>query len=81
MKASIIAIGNSQGVRIPKALLEESGLSGEVELELTKEGLLIRPTRNSRRGWEEAFKNAAEVDDLDTGTQTESAFEKREWRW
>lgn len=81
MKVSIIAIGNSQGVRIPKALLEESGLSGEVEMELTKEGILIRPAKNSRRGWEEAFMNAAEVDDMDTGTEAESAFEKREWRW
>lgn len=81
MKASIIAIGNSQGIRIPKALLEESGLSGEVELELTKEGLLIRPAKHSRRGWEEAFKNAAEVDDLESSVQTDSTFEKREWRW
>ena len=32
MKASIISIGNSKGIRIPKPLLEESGLSGTVEL-------------------------------------------------
>jgi antitoxin component of MazEF toxin-antitoxin module len=32
MKTSIITIGNSKGVRIPKPLLEESGLTGEVEL-------------------------------------------------
>jgi antitoxin component of MazEF toxin-antitoxin module len=36
MKASIITIGNSKGIRIPKPLLEESGLSGNVELKALK---------------------------------------------
>lgn len=36
MKASIITIGNSKGVRIPKPLLEESGLTGAVELKAFK---------------------------------------------
>lgn len=81
MKAAIIAIGNSQGIRIPKALLEESGLSGEVGLELTKEGILIRPAKNSRRGWEEAFRNAAEADDFDGNLEGGTSFERKEWRW
>jgi antitoxin component of MazEF toxin-antitoxin module len=36
MKASIITIGNSKGIRIPKPLLEESGLTGTVELKAHK---------------------------------------------
>jgi antitoxin MazE len=36
MKAQIIQIGNSQGVRIPKVMLEEARLAGEVELEIRK---------------------------------------------
>lgn len=36
MKTSIVTIGNSKGVRIPKPLLEESGLSGDVELKAVK---------------------------------------------
>jgi antitoxin component of MazEF toxin-antitoxin module len=36
MKASIITIGNSKGVRIPKALLDESGLTGEVDIKASK---------------------------------------------
>ncbi len=41
MKAQIIQIGNSQGIRIPKALLEETKISGEIELEVHPEGILI----------------------------------------
>ena len=40
MKAQIIQIGNSQGIRIPKMMLEETRLSAEVELEAHPEGLL-----------------------------------------
>jgi len=36
MKTNIVSIGNSQGVRIPKPILEESGLSGSVELKAKK---------------------------------------------
>ena len=36
METSIITIGNSKGIRIPKPLLEESGLSGKVRLKATK---------------------------------------------
>jgi antitoxin MazE len=32
MKTRIVAIGNSQGIRIPKPLLEQTGLFGEVEI-------------------------------------------------
>lgn len=39
MRALIITIGNSKGIRIPKPLLEESGLAGEVELKVVKGGI------------------------------------------
>jgi len=44
MKASIIDIGNSKGVRIPKPLLEESGLKGSVELKAKKGEIKIVPS-------------------------------------
>jgi antitoxin MazE len=45
MKAAIINIGNSKGVRIPKPLLEESGLIDNVEIKLVKDGLKITPVK------------------------------------
>jgi antitoxin MazE len=36
MNTSIITIGNSKGVRIPKPLLKESGLTGEVDIRASK---------------------------------------------
>ncbi len=82
MKSQIIQIGNSQGIRLPKTLLEDSGITGEVELELHADGILIRNAQVPRAGWDEAFKNMAENEGdelLDGDPATE--FEKKEWRW
>jgi antitoxin MazE len=48
MKTSIVAIGNSQGIRIPKILLGQTKLSGEVEL--SGESIIIKPARKPREG-------------------------------
>ena len=48
METSIITIGNSKGIRIPKPLLEESGLSGKVRLKATKRRIsvvIIKPEK------------------------------------
>lgn len=49
MKASIITIGNSKGIRIPKPLLEESGLSGNVELKAVKGEIKIIAVKPKRK--------------------------------
>jgi antitoxin MazE len=43
MKASIITIGNSKGIRIPKPLLEESGLNETVEIKAKRGEIRITP--------------------------------------
>lgn len=82
MKAQIIQIGNSQGIRIPKMMLEETKLAGEVELEVRPDGLLIRSVQKPRGNWDAAFKALAETDDdqmLDASPATR--FEAKEWQW
>ena len=60
MRAQIVQIGNSQGIRLPKALLEQTGLSGEVELKARDNEIVIRPLRKPREGWDEAFRAMAQ---------------------
>lgn len=82
MKTQIIQIGNSQGVRIPKVLLEESKISGDVDLELHEDGILIRNTQKPRKNWDTVFKKLAENgDDDSTVFDASSRFEKKEWQW
>jgi len=88
MITRIVKIGNSQGIRIPKALLEESGLTGEVDLQVKKGTLVIKPagkpvkTRKVREGWEESAKAMAAAGDdklLDDVVLTNLDDEVWEW--
>jgi antitoxin MazE len=81
MKAQIIQIGNSQGIRIPKVLLEQTGISGEVELETSPDGILIRNIKKPRGDWDAIFKKLAETDDDVNVNDVRSDFEKKEWQW
>jgi antitoxin MazE len=84
VKTRIVPIGNSQGVRIPKPLLEQTGLSGEVEISAEGEALVIRPANVPRAGWAEAFrKMAGRGDDalLDDAAPGLSRWDADEWEW
>lgn len=81
MKAQIIQIGNSQGIRIPKAVLEETKISGEVELEVTSDGILIRNIKKPRGDWDSIFKSLSDVDDDLSARETYTDFAKKEWQW
>ncbi len=60
--AEIVRIGNSHGVRIPKAIREQVGLTGTVTLTVTDDALVIRAKRKPREGWAEAFAQALKED-------------------
>ena len=47
MKAQIVRIGNSRGVRLPKAVIEQAGLTEEVELEVRGNTVVIAATRRA----------------------------------
>ncbi|MGV8056442.1 MAG: AbrB/MazE/SpoVT family DNA-binding domain-containing protein [Smithellaceae bacterium] len=56
----LVPIGNSQGVRIPKVLLQKYGLSNSLVLEETEQGILLRKKREDKLSWEDTFKAMAE---------------------
>lgn len=55
-------IGNSQGIRIPKALIKEAHLENvEIDLEVVENGLLLKPIKkNIRENWKENIKQVLE---------------------
>jgi antitoxin MazE len=59
VKARIIQIGNSRGIRIPKTLLEQAHLTEEVQIEARANEIVIRSSRRPREGWDEAFREMA----------------------
>jgi len=82
MKTKIVRIGNSRGVRIPKPLLDEAGLEGDVELRVVDSGIIIENIGAPRAGWAKAavqLHERAEDQLLDEPVPTQ--FDETEWTW
>jgi antitoxin MazE len=62
MKASLIRIGNSQGVRLPRAMIAQAGLGSMIEIEVADGAIVIRPATVVREGWAEDAKACAHRD-------------------
>jgi antitoxin MazE len=62
----LVPIGNSKGVRIPKALLQKYGFNNSLLLEETDRGLLLRKKDDHKLSWEDTYKTMAnEKEDWD----------------
>jgi antitoxin MazE len=84
MRASIVRIGNSQGIRIPKVVLEQTRLHGEVDLEVKDEKIIISRVKKPRQDWDRQFKLMAERGDdklIDSEVVSLTSFDEEEWEW
>ena len=82
MQTPVISIGNSKGLRIPKAILKQCGIQDMVDLQVTNKGLIISPAKRPRTGWEEAIK----LDPPDCRKFVDwqapgNSFDAEEWTW
>ncbi len=81
MKASIIQIGNSQGLRIPKPILKQCGFDDEVELEVQGNKLIIKPHATARNNWEKEFEAMARNGDDKVLGFASTQWDEEEWEW
>lgn len=81
-KTRIVQIGNSRGIRVPRALLEQAELGEEVELQAQPGRLIVRAAHRPRTGWAEAaraMRGRGQDRLLDAPTMTR--FDQDEWTW
>jgi antitoxin MazE len=82
IKGRIIKVGNSQGLEIPKLLLEQSGIQENFEIEVRDNQLIITAASCSRVGWVEAFTEmASNQDDVLLDDVTTTSWDETEWEW
>ena len=83
MRARVIKIGNSQGLRIPKPILDQTGILDDVEIEVEKNQIIIRPVKNVREGWDAAFKMMRETGDDESiiDEYISHSWDEEEWQW
>ncbi len=82
MKAELVRIGNSRGLRIPKPVIEQCGFGETVELRIENDRLIISPERQPRQGWDEAFRAAGSAaNDSLLLPEFSNTFDREEWQW
>jgi antitoxin MazE len=97
MKTKLVRIGNSRGVRLPKAVIEQAGLrDNNIELVVRDGEVVLRSpprrqgrTKDPRAGWEEQFKkaitkygNELTAEDRDwLDAPLDAEFDEKEWTW
>ena len=59
VELKVVQIGNSRGVRLPKAVLDRYEIKDALVLEAREEGLLLRGKKDKRMTWEETFRDMA----------------------
>ena len=77
METKIVAIGNSQGVRLPKHILDQCHLSLNQPIKVDVEGgrLVISPAKKPREGWELMLDGAENEPDLLAGMPLGEAWD------
>ncbi|SDF54478.1 AbrB/MazE/SpoVT family DNA-binding domain-containing protein [Sporomusa acidovorans] len=63
MKADVIKIGNSKGIRLPASILKQCGIDKKVEIEIRHNNIILRPVKQPREGWSAAFKEMSKRGD------------------
>lgn len=79
MKARLVRIGNSRGIRLAKPVLEQAGLDDEVEIRVEQGAVIITAAVSPRAGWAEAAARYGPALLLDAPSSTR--FEDEDWAW
>ena len=80
-----MSIANSKGMRLPRAIIEQAGLTEDIDLEVKGDCLVVQPIKAPRAGWDAAFRKMHEngddrlLDEADAHALTER--DETEWTW
>ena len=82
MQLDVVQIGNSKGIRIPKAILEQCQIEDQVDLEVEDGRIILESKkRMPRKGWEKAFKAMAKNQEDAPMIDDSVDIEADDWEW
>jgi len=82
MQLNVVQIGNSKGIRIPKAILEQCQIEDQVDLEVEDGRIILEPKKKiPREGWEKAFKAMSTNHDDALLIDDSIDIEVDDWEW
>lgn len=85
MHINIRRIGNSQGIILPRNLLQQTGIENEADLQVIDGAIVLRPTKsNPRADWDNQFQQAIDAGHMpenDLFENMSNDFDQTEWQW
>jgi antitoxin MazE len=82
VRSKVVKIGNSRGIRIPRTLLEQAGLTDEIEMMVEGNKLIIHSARHPRQSWDAQFAAMAENGDDQLLDETlPDQWDEEDWTW
>lgn len=82
---TLIKIGNSHGIRIPKAIIEQTQLKDKkLVFKVSDDGLLIQPLQKSRQGWKKEFDKILKTkgsEQIDQEWLDAPLTDNEDWEW
>lgn len=84
LRTHLVKIGNSHGIRIPKSVIQQINIVDEIDIEVKRDCLILKPAGNPRSNWLAMFKAAGKNDlskeDLDW-VSPDPSTDDEEWTW
>ena len=80
-KTRIVQVGNSQGIRLPKAMIELTGIKENIEIEVRDNQIVITAASKARGGWGDAFAQMVIDEDELTPLTVADTWDETEWVW
>ncbi len=82
MKINLVPIGNSKGIRIPKAILNQCRIRKTLDLRVEGEQIILKPVqKNTREGWDKAFKDMHARGEDTLLINDKIDLPMKEWEW
>ncbi len=85
MHVHIRRIGNSQGIILPRNLLQQTGIENEADLQVIDGAIVLRPAKsNPRADWDNLFQKAIDAGytpEYDLFENMSNNFDQNEWQW
>jgi len=82
MLVSLVQVGNSKGIRLPKAILDQCHIEDKMDMEVADDSIILKPVKNKpREKWAEKFGKMKEAGEdkllIDDGLD----LSEKDWEW
>ncbi len=82
MLISLVQVGNSKGIRLPKSILDQCHIEDKLEMEVANNEIILKPIKNKARDkWAEKFKKMSENGDDELLINDGLDLSDKDWEW